>query len=156
MLTVLKRKIYCREFETSEKHKKFPGYWHRYLFVETSEYRVKIHAWKSLSKIHYESFFPGLIMPFSPESEGSTIKIESKISGASLEEEFLIMNKFTIEWLLRSRNRNRDIWSLETELANDFCLKFDAAFGPLHEQRDSFHLYWDNSRYFGDNVHPEV
>ncbi|MEK6830499.1 MAG: hypothetical protein AABX77_00535 [Nanoarchaeota archaeon] len=102
----------------TEEHKKFPYTNHTYLYMRTDEYEVLIHCWGGCLR-------------------SSRIRLISRISGASLE---VVGSSGNLAYdyiknLLKTKNRNREIWNLETELENNFCSYYDASFPTLHESK---------------------
>lgn len=114
---MVSKKYHYKEWLT-EEHKKFPYKSHTYLFMRTNEYEVLIHCWDGCLGL-------------------SRIRLISRISGAGLE---LVGYSGSqaysyIKNLLKTKNRNREIWNLETELTNDFCSENDVVIPPLHETK---------------------
>ena len=129
-----KEKYYYKRL-TTRRHKKFPFSHHDYLFMRTNEYEVLIHTWEDSC-------------PYGPPVDiegGSRIVIRSRISGASLE---LLTNAVhysatkSIERLLKTKDRNREIFGLELKLQQDFTDIYDCPLPNIHEMERGDRIYW--------------
>jgi|SRR3989344_4437608 len=131
----MKEKLYYKNCWYTSNHKKFSHFYHNYLFVRTNEYEILIYGWQSALPYSNIDFLEG----------GSRIVIKSRISGALLERRLTKPDyhyAYYIETLSKTKNRNREIWNLECELALEVSGGHDFAIEPLHDTSRESNFYY--------------